>query len=161
MARGQRNELSIRQSLLDRLIDSDPDRQQDDPMTENQLIRLVQYSVRRDVENLLNTRYRCSEWPPQLDGLENSLINYGLPDFTAAGLNMGSEDDFLLKAIENALNRFEPRLKNVRVERLRGGDDFNRTFRFRIIATLWLESLEQEIRFDSSLETLTGQFEIG
>lgn len=161
MARGQRKELSIRQSLLDRLIDSDPDRQQDEPMTENQSIRLVQHSVRRDVENLLNTRYRCTEWPPQLDGLENSLINYGLPDFTAAGLNVDGDDDFLLNAIENALKRFEPRLKDVRVERLRGEDHFDRTFRFRIVATLWLESLEQEIRFDSSLETLTGQFEIG
>ena len=161
MARGQRNEHSIRQSLLDRLIDSAPDREQDDPMTENQMVQAVQRSVRRDVENLLNTRYRCTEWPPQLDGLENSLVNYGLPDFTAAGLNMVDQDDFLVKSIENALNWFEPRLSGVQVKVLKGGDDIDRTFRFRIIAILRLESLEQEIRFDSTMETLTGQIEIG
>lgn len=160
MARGQRIQRTLRQSLLDRLIDSDPDRQQDDPLTEDQVLRAVQISVRRDIENLLNTRYRCAEWPPQFDGLNDSLVNYGLPDFTAAGLNVVNDHGLLITAIEDALTRFEPRLIDVRVERVRGTDYIDRTFRFRIKATLKLESVEQEIRFDSAMETLTGQIEV-
>lgn len=160
MARGQQNEHTLRESILDRLIDNEPDRQQDDPVTENQIIRSIQSSVRRDVENLLNTRFRCEEWPPQYHGLEDSLVNYGLPDFTAAGLNIVNNTDILTGAIASALERFEPRLVDIRVEQIRGDDDYDRTFHFRILGTLKLESIEQEIRFDSALETLTGQIEV-
>jgi len=160
MARGQRTEYSLRPSVLDRLIDAQPEREQDDPKSESQILREIQASVRRDVEDLLNTRYRCAEWPPQFNGLEDSLINYGLPDFTAAGLNIVNDNELLTRSIEDALRRFEPRLVDVRVERVRSDDAIDRTFRFRILGTLKLESIEQEIRFDSSLETITGQIEV-
>src|SRR6056297_895978 len=81
MSRGYPQQATIRESLLDRLLDDEPDRQQDDPRTEEQVLRAIQRAVRRDVEDLLNTRYRCEEWPPQHDRLSDSLINYGLPDF--------------------------------------------------------------------------------
>lgn len=161
MSRGQRSAQTLRTSLLDRLLDDEPDRLHEDPKTENQVLREIQHSVRRDVEKLLNTRYRCEFWPPKFDQLEDSLVNYGLPDFTAAGLNFVNEDKILVQAIKDALERFEPRLKDVRVERVRGSLDYDRTFRFRILATLRLDSIEQEVRFDSKMETLTGQIEIG
>lgn len=160
MARGKRTENSLRPSILDRLIDLEPEREKDDPQSENQILRNIQASVRRDIEDLLNTRYRCAVWPPQFDGLEDSLINYGLPDFTAAGLNIVNDSQLLTRSIEDALRRFEPRLVDVRVERVRGDESIDRTFRFRILGTLKLESVEQEIRFDSSLETISGQIEV-
>lgn len=160
MARGQRTDYSLRPSLLDRLIDNDPEREQDEPQSENQILRDIQISVRRDIEDLLNTRFRCAVWPPQFNGLEDSLINYGLPDFTAAGLNIVNDNELLTRSIEDAISRFEPRLCNVKVERVRGVESIDRTFRFRILGTLQLESVEQEIRFDSSLETISGQIEI-
>ncbi|MDB4742843.1 type VI secretion system baseplate subunit TssE [Planctomicrobium sp.] len=145
---------------MDRLIDYDPEHEQDEPQTENQILRNIQISVRRDIEDLLNTRYRCAEWPPQFNGLEDSLVNYGLPDFTAAGLNIVNDNELLTRSIEDAIRRFEPRLSNVKVERVRGEDAIDRTFRFRILGTLKLESVEQDIRFDSSLETISGQIEV-
>ena len=160
MAKQHPAERTIRQSVLDRLVDDDPQRQQDDPVTDDQVIRLIQRSVRRDVENLLNTRYRCEEWPPQHQGLSDSLVNYGLPDFTASGLNLARNPDALIAAIREALERFEPRLKDVRVEQAGADSYYDRTFRFRVFATLKIESIEQEIRFDSELETLTGQIDI-
>lgn len=161
MAKSQRGEFTLRTSVLDRLLDDEPDRLQDDPRTEDQVIREIQKAVRRDVEDLLNTRYRCDMWPPQLNGLEDSLINYGLPDFTASGLNLSNQTDVLTRAIKDALERFEPRLVDIRVEQTSGDDQFERTFRFRILATLKVESLEKEIRFDSEMETLTGNIQIG
>ena len=160
MSRGQINEYSLRPSLLDRLIDLEPEREQEDPKSEAQVLREIQVAVRRDVEELLNTRYRCAEWPPQFNGLEDSLVNYGLPDFTAAGLNVVNDHEILTASISDALRRFEPRLADVRVERIRSKDSIDRTFRFRILATLKLESVEQEVKFDSSLETMTGQIEV-
>ncbi|MEW4490519.1 type VI secretion system baseplate subunit TssE [Thalassoglobus sp. JC818] len=161
MSQGDRHRHQIRQSVLDRLMDDEPDRQQDDPVTETQLLRKIEDSVRRDVEDLLNTKYRCQDWPPQFDSLEDSLINYGLPDFTAAGFNAINEPDVLISSIKTALRLFEPRLKNVRVEKVKNPDYYDRTFRFRILATLVIESLEQDVRFDSIMESASGQFEVG
>lgn len=161
MAKNRYDERTIRQSVLDRLIDLEPDRLQDDPQDDHQVIRAIQKAVRRDVENLLNTRYRCEVWPPQCDKLNDSLVNYGLPDFTAAGLNLVNDNDTLISAIRDALVRFEPRLRDVRVEQISAASSYDRMFRFRILATLKIESIEQEIRFDSEMETLSGQIEIG
>lgn len=161
MSSGDRQKNTIRESVLDRLIDDEPHREHDDPRTETQLLRRIQDSIRRDVEDLLNTKYRCLNWPPEFDTLSDSLVNYGLPDFTAAGLNAVNEPDVLLASIRTALQTFEPRLTKVRVDRIRNADYSDRTFRFRIFATLVIESLEQEVRFDSVMESASGQFEVG
>ncbi len=149
-----------RLSILDRLIDDDPGSQKDPPVEEAQLLRKIQQAVKRDLEDLLNTRYRCTTWPPELEELDNSLINYGIPDFTAASLNASDEDGILLKAVRQAIILFEPRLTDVRIEKVRNKDYHDRTFRFRIDAVLVIASVRQEVRFDSSLEAATGQFEV-
>jgi len=149
-----------RQSVLDRLMDDDPGSLKDPPMDETQLLRKIQHAVRRDLEDLLNTRYRCTTWPPELDELDNSLINYGIPDFTAASLNAAEEDGVLLKSIHQAITLFEPRLTDVRIEKVKNKEYMDRTFRFRIDAVLVIASVQQEVRFDSSLESATGQFEV-
>ena len=161
MSVGDPEHHTIRESLLDRLIDEEPHRQQDDPVTKNQLVRRIRDSIRRDVEDLLNTKYRCVEWPPQFEELDDSLLNYGLPDFTAAGFNAVNEPEILLESIRAALRRFEPRLKQVKVTRDSKKDFSDRSVRFRIVATLIIESLEQEVRFDSVMESASGQFEVG
>lgn len=62
--------------------------------------------IRRDVEALLNTRA-----PADAD----SVVGYGLPDFTHCSPD--SPDDMwrLAAAVRDALRRFEPRLENIRV----------------------------------------------
>ena len=150
---------SIRLSVLDRLIDNDPDISTEVIPDDNQLLRVIQGSIRRDLENLLNTRYRCVAWPPELKELDDSLINYGIPDFTASGLNAAQDSDILIKAIRISISLFEPRLTDLRIARIQ--DDFtDRTFRFRIEGTLLIEDKTLRVQFDSSLESETGQFAI-
>jgi type VI secretion system protein ImpF len=150
---------TIRLSVLDRLIDNDPKVSKEAPLDDNQALRIIQASVRRDLENLLNTRYRCVAWPPELKELDDSLINYGIPDFTASGLNAAQDSDILIKAIRLSISLFEPRLTDVQIERVQ--DDYvDRTFRFRIEGTLLIEDKMLRVRFDSSLESETGQFAI-
>ena len=150
---------TIRLSLLDRLLDNEPDKSQEAPLDDNQKLRIIQSSVRRDLEDLLNTRYRCVAWPPELTELDDSLINYGIPDFTASGLNAAQDSDILIKAIRLSISLFEPRLTDVRINRV--NEDFaDRTFRFRIEAMLLVEDQKHRVKFDSSLESATGQFAI-
>lgn len=150
---------TIRLSVLDRLIDNEPEVSTEVPLDDNQALRIIQAAVRRDLENLLNTRYRCVAWPPELKELDDSLINYGIPDFTASGLNAAQDSDILIKAIRLSISLFEPRLTDLRIERVQ--DDYvDRTFRFSIEGTLLIEDKTLRVRFNSSLESETGQFAI-
>ena len=150
----------IRLSLLDRLIDEDPKSSQEVPLTEHQKLRIVQQAVRRDLQELLNTRYRCVAWPPELDELDDSLINYGIPDFTAASMNVAADTSVLVELIRKAIGLFEPRLENVQIEPVIDRFYIDRTFRFRIRGVLVLEGQKQRVQFDSAMQSATGQFSV-
>jgi type VI secretion system protein ImpF len=150
----------IRLPLLDRLIDDDPQSSREAPLSEPQKLRLVQQAVRRDLQDLLNTRYRCVAWPPELNELDDSLINYGIPDFTAASLNIAADTSILIDAIQKAIVLFEPRLQQVQLEPVLKDFYVDRTFRFRIRAMLVIEGQQHRVQFDSAMESSTGQFDV-
>lgn len=151
---------TIRVSLLDRLIDNEPENSNEAPLTDKEKLRIIQQSVRRDLENLLNTRYRCIAWPPEFEQIDDSLINYGIPDFTASSLNAAEEGGILIKAIHKAITLFENRLVDVRVTPVTNEYHYDRTFRFRIEGMLLVEDGQHPVKFDSSMESTTGQFDI-
>ena len=151
---------SIRLPLLDRLLDDEPQTSVEAPFTEHQKLRIVQQAVRRDLQDLLNTRYRCVAWPPELNELDDSLINYGIPDFTAASLNISADTSILVDAIRKAIELFEPRLQQVQLDPLLSEFYVDRTFRFRIRAVLLIEGQEHRVQFDSAMESSTGQFNV-
>lgn len=150
---------SLTPSVLDRLIDDYPESATEANKRQGQILRELKQSVRRDLENLLNTRVRCVPLPPGLEELEVSLANYGIPDFTgsnAVGGNVGE----LFRAIERAVQIFEPRLKEIRVEPAGGSEPLDRTLRFRISAVLHVEPIEERMYLDSEVEPVTGTFHI-
>ncbi len=160
MSSGFSEHSKIRLSLLDRLIDNQPDVSKEAPMDDAEKLRIIQQSVRRDLESLLNTRYRCVSWPPEFDEIDDSLINYGIPDFTASSLNAAGDSDVLVNAIKKAITLFEPRLVDVKVTPVRNEHYFDRTFRFRIEGMLVVEDGRHRVKYDSSMESATGQFDI-
>ena len=160
MASGQSDRNTIRLSLLDLLLDDDPTNTQEVPPDNSERLRIVQQAVRRDLECLLNTRYRCVAWPPEFDEIDESLINYGIPDFTAASLNAAEDSPVLIKAIKKAIELFEPRLVDVRVTPVRNDRYYDRTFRFRIEGMLLVEGGSHLVKYDSAMESATGQFDI-
>ena len=150
----------LRESVLDRLLDDEPDRETDPSFSRAEQVIRIKNAVRRDLEDLLNTRYRCHTWPPRFPQLTDSLVNYGLPDFTAASLNVGEETEILVEAIKNAIRLFEPRLSDVSVEPIGPRQSIDRTFRFRIAATLITGPDEVPVQFNSRLESTTGQMSV-
>jgi type VI secretion system protein ImpF len=147
-------------SVLDRLLDDEPGKRAEAPKSRNQILRELKQSVRRDLENLLNTRWRCVSWPPNLEELERSLVNYGIPDFTGANMAAPSERERLRRVIEQIVRRFEPRFKTVKVAVLGNADDQDRTLRFRIDALLYAEPAPEPVVFDSQLEPTTNDFTV-
>lgn len=147
-------------SILDRLIDLEPDKQQELPKSRNQVLRELKTSVCRDLENLLNTRWRCVSWPPDLEDLDVSLVNYGIPDFTGASMSQASERNDLRHIIEQVIRKYEPRFKSVKVTLVPNEDQFDRTLRFRIDALLYAEPAPEPVVFDSQLEPASAAFEV-
>jgi type VI secretion system protein ImpF len=147
-------------SILDRLIDDDPSRQREDSKQRYQIIRELKESLQRDLEQLLNTRWRCRQWPPDLSELEVSLVNYGIPDFTGVHFTSGERQQELRDVIQSVVQNYEPRLSEVKVEAATGREHEDRTCRFRIDALLMVDPAPEPVTFDTTLEPVTGDFSV-
>jgi type VI secretion system protein ImpF len=147
-------------SILDRLIDFDPDVSREAPRSRNQVLRELKQSVRRDLENLLNTKTRCLPWPPHLEELRQSLVNYGIPDFTHAGMASSREREEFCRILQMVIRQHESRMKSVKVSLLENDESLDRTLRFRINAMLQADPAPEPIVFDSSVQLATGDVEI-
>ncbi|HEY7155828.1 MAG TPA: type VI secretion system baseplate subunit TssE [Gemmataceae bacterium] len=155
-----RNEQPLVPSVLDRLLDFEPDSTREAVPSPNQLLRDLKHSVRRDLENLLNTRVRLLTWPPHLQELKQSLLNYGLPDFTSVNLSSSKEREDFCRVIQDIIVQLEPRLLKVSVSPLSPSEPLDRTFHFRIDALLRIDPAPEPVVFDSNVEATTGGVEI-
>jgi len=147
---GKKQEL--RPSILDRLMDDEPHIQIEQDKNRNQYLRELRNSVKRDLENLLNTRFRMQSPPEDLKEIECSILNYGLPDLATVNIADIEKKRAFTKNLEKTLRMFEPRFKSVKVIHIDNKDTTDRTLRFRIDATLHADPAPEVIIFDSVLD---------
>ena len=147
-------------SVFDRLIDHHPDRLTEEPKSQSQQLREMKKSLRRDLENLLNTRWSCASWPPNYEELDLSLVNYGIPDFT--GVNMGGPDnqERLLQIVRRAIENFEPRLTKFTIEISDSGNRIDRRLSFRVDGLLQAEPFPEQVVFDTALDAHSSDFRV-
>lgn len=150
------NEVRITPSVLDRLLDYEPEKSRESLQSRAKSLRDLKQCVKRDLEWLLNTRQSNTELPPDLKEVNSSVAAYGLPDFTAVGVKSTADQNRLRRAIEGALNTFEPRLEDVRVtvEPIQQGE---RVIHFRIDARLKVEPAPEPITFDTIMRPGSGE----
>jgi type VI secretion system protein ImpF len=147
-------------SVLDRLVDHDPQVSHEPPRSRSQLLRDLKQAVRRDLENLLNTRVRCLPCPAELTELRQSIVSYGIPDLTGASLGSQKEREEFRRTIQSIITLYEPRLKNLSVSLHGQAETGDRTIRFHIEALLQAEPAPEPVAFDSTLLLTTGSFEV-
>ena len=147
-------------SIVDRLIDFEPEKSQETEKSRSQVIKELRESVRRDLENLLNTRLPCMELSEDNIVLDGTVAYYGIPDFSGANLQSGEGRERFRLTIENAIKHNETRFKTVSVELLDDVDDLDRSLHFRIDALLNVQPAVKPIVFDSSLEPVTRNFKV-
>jgi len=141
-------------SLLDRLIDEDPDSHISASKSYGVLLSDIKNSIRRDLECLLNTRLYRKSVPEKFSELDVSLVNYGLPDFSV--IQLGSDDgkeEFRVK-VQNIIEKYEPRFKQVYVELEQTGEDYERTLYMKISAILMIDPDPIPLIFDSRVKTI-------
>lgn len=145
-------QMEIRPSILDRLIDLDPSVSVDTEKSRVQYIRELRLSVKRDLENLMNTRFRMSSPPEEFISLDKSLLNYGLPDLATVNIADIARKRAFVKFLEKTLLTYEPRFKTVKVIHMDNKNPGDRTLRFRIDAVLYADPAPEVIIFDSILD---------
>src|ERR1019366_6166831 len=114
MASGQ-HQVDMTMSLLDRLLDFQPESHQEVPVSSWEQLRKFKSSLRRDLSALLNTRRAEQDFDPSYEEAANSLLSFGIADFTSYNLKSAVEQEQVRRSIERSIRQFEPRLARVSV----------------------------------------------
>ena len=156
----QEIERTVQRSVLDRLIDTDPDSSSEPPMTWAQSVRELKRALRRDLEWLLNTRRIVELAPEGFTELQRSLYHYGLPDITSLAAESVAARDWLRRQVEETITLFEPRLSGVHVTVAESDVAGRRELRFVIDGLLRMEPSPEQVVFDTVLEVTSATFEV-
>ncbi len=146
-------------SILERLSDSDP-RRSTESRDRYQQLRELKASVKRDLEQLLNTRQRCLSPPPGMPNLKTSLVNYGIPDFVGVKSSTLEKRKELARIIEEVIRAFETRFLRVKVKLASLEDQQDRILRFHIEGLLRADPAPVPVVYHSSVESATGNVEV-
>jgi type VI secretion system protein ImpF len=151
---------TILPSLIDRLIDREPENRKEVQEGRNQSLKELKDSVRRDLEWLLNSRRTPAEPAASAKELWRSVYCFGLPDITGVALSSGEDRNRLARMVETAVASFEPRLQNVTVSMKPMAAD-SKVLRFQIEGLLRTEPAPARVFFDTTLELSKGEYEVG
>ncbi len=121
-------------SLLDRLTDSD-----------------AKSSLRRDLMALLNTRRQEQGVDLNFKQAADSVLTFGVVDFTSYNLNSSIDQERVRCSVERAIRQFEPRLTRVAVS-VEQPEPLHPTLSLHIEAELQGEAKTSTINIDASLE---------
>ena len=146
------SESSLVASVLDRLLDEQPMQTKEPPLQQRQNAWQLKKAIARDLEALLNTRMVLLEEKPHAEAeATRSLLTYGLPDLTSISIADPKERNRVRRAVEQAIETFEPRLKNVRVV-LDPTRERETLLHFRIQAVIPMEPTPEAVVFDTDLQ---------
>lgn len=153
-------EPTIKPSVLDRLIGSDRMWDGTRPGSWTESLGLVKQSLLRDLQWLLNARQVSEPAEEPFEDLRKSVFNFGLPDITALSADSSETPTRLRHFIESAVELFEPRLTDVRVNLSDVGDRRHRRVMFHIEALLRVDPDPERVEFDTVLEVSSGKFAV-
>lgn len=133
-------------SLLDRLADSRPD-----PKPHSlEYRRRLEAALSRDLTALLNSRRSEDHLDPAFEEVSNSLLTFGIEDFTSFNLTSEIDQERVRYSVERAIRRFEPRLTAVKVS-LQQTEASNLVLHLQIEATLRSEPRREPLFFSMAL----------
>ena len=153
-------ERSVQPSLLDRLTDEHPTQPADARVTRDESVRQYRASVQRDVAWLFNTRRSIVDVPDRYAELLRSVHEFGIPDTTVVAVGTPEGQHELEKMLQEALERFEPRLANPRVRIMDADQVSAPQVRFTVEAVLRMDPSPEAVVFDAVLEVARNEYEV-
>src|SRR5262249_32029990 len=99
----------------------------------------------------------AEEIPAEFSEVRDSLVGYGLPDLASVEAISSEQRAGIGRVIRQAIERFEPRLRRVKVTLLPQDAELHLSLKFRIDARLAVDPAP-EVAFDTILEVGTGKY---
>jgi type VI secretion system protein ImpF len=151
----------LQPSLLDRLIDDEPDKRSEAPERRVLTLARLRECTLRDLNWLFNATQMASERDLEdYPHVASSVVNYGLPAFsgtTASGLDIRSME----VALRQAILDFEPRLlaDSVRVKArlVDSEENAHNRLSFDIECRLWAQPAPIALLLHSDVDLESGQ----
>jgi type VI secretion system protein ImpF len=153
------SEAPIVLSIMDRLVDLRPEASQDPFPSFAESLRELRSAICQDLTDLLNTRRSLDSVPDEFENVSQSLLTFGLPDTSSLSLGAAAGQERLKRAIEQAIQIFEPRLKSVSVT-LQPSAKLSQSLRFRVDALLLVKARLEPVSFDTVLHAESSKFTV-
>jgi type VI secretion system protein ImpF len=111
-------------------------------------------------QSLIDRLADVEQWPEtRAASTAASVLNFGLPDIHSFDGSAGKEQNALTASLEKCIRTFEPRINHPRVFLARS-DMLSRSLRFHIEGQVFYENMDEEIKFDTVLELISGEYEV-
>ncbi len=153
---GDEMQSELTPTLLDRLMDRNPRSSRDEAVSVGEQARELRSALCRDLAVLLNTRRASEDFDGRYEEAANSVLSFGITDFTSHNLKKGVQQEQLRKSIEQSIRRFEPRLDHVEVT-LQESDAGRPVLRFQVSAVLRTRN-QDAVFFEATLHRDSRRF---
>ena len=153
-------EQTVTQSIVERLIDMEPNSGVETPPTRAQSVRTLKAGLRRDLEWLLNTRRTPEAAGDEYRETSKSLFNYGLPDITSVNWENARDRGRLGRFIEEVVHTYEPRISRLKVVPVEADSGSRHILRFQIEGMLEMDPAPEHISFDTVLQLTSGEYQV-
>jgi type VI secretion system protein ImpF len=151
------DDMPIRLSLLDRLLDDRPGVSTEPPLTRDASVRSMRAAIRRDLEWLFNARRVHEPDGRQFPQSVASGLRFGLPDTSAMSADSLDTRRMMARHLADAVSAFEPRLTQVQIVPLTPLDPFSRDLHFHVEALMRMDPEPLHVAFDARVESATGR----
>lgn len=145
-----------RAPLFDRLVDLEPHRHREIRPQRTLDRRELKESVRRELARLIGTR--CPVSAAEMEDRPRTVIDYGIPDFSSFSAARHDDRKRLAAAVREAIEAYEPRLREVEViiEPASGGFELSG----RIEAVLVGDEVAEAVSFPTVFMDRMGAVEV-
>ena len=159
-------------SLIDLLSNDEPDfydssdvdasgqvRRHANKTKSREAVKRYEDSVRRDLEWLFNSRRIKDDRLVRYPELQTSVFCYGIPDLNSEDPSRTHDKDELLHNMEDAVARFDRRLRDVNIEfgtQVLG----SHLLHFHISGVVMMDPVPAEVAFQSSLDPINGECKV-
>lgn len=139
----------ITQSLIDRLLDDEPDRAIELAESDERALARCKLGLRRDLEGLLNSKRPLLAAVDAQEGMDKTVVAFGLKDISTEDFSAAGARDRVRRMVAQCIRDHEPRLSNIEVEVDDGPT--SRGIRFRITAVLTVARSSESVVYDASV----------
>jgi type VI secretion system protein ImpF len=146
-------------SVLDRLIEPKGS-EMADLGSRGQSVHELEEAVRRDLQDLLNTRRSAVDGFPDESELSRSLLTFGLPELSTFNPTVPDQRRNLQEIIERTIRLFEPRLMDVRVTSISADAASGRGMRMSVEALLRVSPAPLPVAFDTVVRAGSTEWQV-